>query len=563
MIQFIRRAARLTGKCVALLALAVNLSPATAQTTGNESPATVSRPKLVVVLVVDGLPQEQVIRLRPHFEKDGFGRFFRQGAVFLSARYTHATTFTASGHATIFTGAHPYRHGVIANDWFDRKTKSRVYSAGDPAHTYLDASAKEFGGTSPCNLEVTTIGDELRAATDMRAKVFGVSLKDRSAILPAGKLGSAYFYDWKTGRFITSSYYRKDYPDWWSAFHQAKPQDKWFGKRWEPVTEEVTADAEMPFPIPGALKIGSVVSGGLDEPSAPYYAALASSPFGDEYVCQFVEALVEREKLGRNPGNVPDLLAISFSCHDAVNHTRGPESRESADNLLHLDQQLSRLFAFLDKQIGANNLLLVLTSDHGFSNSPEYASRVLRLDAGRIDPKVMLADLSKHLGERFGEGASVLSWWTPTVYLDYDAIIARKLDPTQVERVAADFLSSYPGIHTVFTRTQLLTGQLPRTEFAAMAARSWHAQRSGDLFLIPKPCWYLHKGPKENLATHGTPWAHDTHVPVMFWGGKWIQPGSYTKQIEIVDIAPTLATILGTRLPNGSEGRVLHEMLPQ
>lgn len=203
----------------------------------------------------------------------------------------------------------------------------------------------------------------------------------------------------------------------------------------------------------------------------------------------------------------------------------------------------------------------MLTSDHGFSNSPEYASRVLRLDAGRIDPKVMLSDLSKHLNERFGEGAYVLSWWTPTVYLDYDAIAAHKLDPAQVERVAAEFLSRHPGIHTVFTRTQFQTGQLPRTEFATMAARAWHSQRSGDIFVIPKPCWYLHKAPQENVATHGTPWAHDTHVPVMFSGGNWIKPGRYAGKIEIVDLAPTLATILGVRLPNGAEGRVLHEML--
>jgi predicted AlkP superfamily pyrophosphatase or phosphodiesterase len=524
-------------------------------------------PRLVAVITIDGLPQEQVLRFADQLGPGGFKRLMARGAWYSSAYYGHSMTETAVGHATILTGAHPYRHGLVGNEWFDRVSRQQVYCVEDPRSQNVGEPTKDHAGTSPRNLRVTTVGDELRLATGMQAKVLSASLKDRGAMLTGGKLGTAYWYSSSTGRFITSTYYRTDYPEWWSRFYANTPQDGWFGKFWEPLLPRAayagSAADDRPYHTNHkglGKKFPHPVTGGLDRPGPDYYAALAYIPFGDEYLLAFTKAAIQGENLGKNRPGVPDVLAVSFSANDYVNHLFGPESMQSQDQLLRLDRTLADLLAFLDRWVGADNTLVVLTADHGFTNTPEYCTADMKTDGGRIDPDKMLEELNAHLSARFGAAKYAIYWRRPTIYLDYEVIDGKHLGRAEVENVAAEFLTGYPGLHSVFTRTQLILGQLPPTRFAQMAARTWSRSISGDLLLLPKNCWYLFGKPHELTAMHGGPWTHDTNVPLMFMGTKWIAPGRHDQMVEIVDIAPTLARLLNLRPPDGSEGRVLHEL---
>ncbi|MEI6083034.1 MAG: alkaline phosphatase family protein [Verrucomicrobiota bacterium] len=516
-------------------------------------------PRLVVVITVDGLPQEQVVKYQDQLGEGGFKRLLHDGAWFANAHHGHATTYTAVGHAAILTGAYPYRHGVVGNDWWDRATQKRMYCCADAASSILDEPTKENAGTSPRNLQVTTVGDELRLNTGLQSKVVSVSIKDRGAIFTGGKTGLAYWFSKETGRFITSNYYVKEYPAWWKEFHAAKPQDKWLNSVWEPLFpradywraltdgcasgheyKNLGLGAKFPHPLAGKK----------------YYDQLRWTPGGDDYTLEFALAAMRGENLGKNPRGVPDLLAVSFSCHDELNHLFGPESVESQDDLLRLDETLAAFFAALDQWVGLDHVLVALTADHGFANSPEFCREVLHLESGRIEPTKLLADLNAALGGKFA-----VAWFNPTINFDLAAITAAGRKREDVERAAADFLENYPGIHTVLTRTQLLNGQLPATRFGLLAGRSWHRQLSGDLFVIQKPGWYLYNESDEYCVTHGSPWTYDTHVPLLLMGAAWIKPGQRNENVEVVDLAPTLATVLQIRPPSGAEGRALHEIL--
>jgi hypothetical protein len=534
-----------------------------------ESPGAAAKsPKLVVAILVDGLGQHQVTRYRQHLGPGGFRRLLDEGAWFTNANYGYATTVTAVGHGTWMSGAYPYRHGMVSNEWYDRKTKKLVYCTEDADSRNLGEPTKALQGTSPKNLFVTTLGDELRLATAFQSRVFSVSLKDRGAILPAGRLGMAYFYSAQTGRFITSDYYMEEFPKWWSDFEYAKPQDQWFGKEWTPLLP----DEAYPGTVENQPYVGNYkglgkkfphkVTGGRAAPGPDYYAAIEGTPFGHEYLAEFTKTLIRQEGIGRNPANVPDLLTISFSSHDYINHVFGPESKESEDDLLRLDRLLADFFAFLDRWAGPDQTLITLTADHGFGYSPEYWRDVIRLEANRVNALEMLKRLNARLSDRFGLGKYASFWRYPTVWLDYDLIDERHLKRADVETEAAQFLSAYPGVHSVFTRTQLLEGRVPPTKLGLRVSRAFHPRVSGDLFIVPRDGSFFSDGILLSYAaSHGSPWTYDTRVPLMFLGNSWIRPGRYAQDADVADIAPTLAHLLTVPPPSGNEGRALGEIL--
>ncbi|HVE40311.1 MAG TPA: alkaline phosphatase family protein [Planctomycetota bacterium] len=525
-------------------------------------------PKLVVAILVDGLGQHQVTRFRQHLGQGGFRRLLDQGAWFDNANYGHSTTITAVGHGTWMTGAHPYRHGMVSNDWYDRKTKKVVYCTEDSEARNLGEATKVLQGTSPKNLFVSTLGDELRLATAFKSRVFSVSLKDRGAILPAGRLGTPYFYSATTGRFITSDFYMQEFPKWWSDFEYSKPQDKWFGKEWTPLLPDAAYEGTVenqPYVANykgNGRKFPHKVTGGKPTPGPEYYAAIEGTPFGHEYLAEFSKTLIRQEGIGRNPADVPDLFTISFSSHDFINHLFGPESKESEDDLLRLDRILADFFAFLDEWVGLDRTLITLTADHGFSYSPEYWRDVIGLEAYRVNAQEMLKRLNAHLSERFGLGKYAAFWRYPTVWLDYDLIYERRLQRADVENAAAQYLSTYPGVHSVFTRTQLSEGRVPPTALGLRVSRAWHPRVSGDLLLVPKDGSFFSEGILLTFAaSHGSPWAYDTRVPLIFLGSSWFRPGCYPQDAQVADMAPTLAHLLTVPPPSGNEGRALAEIL--
>lgn len=517
-------------------------------------------PKLVVLFVIDGLPAEQLQRYRDQFGRGGLRLLLEQGASFTNAHQAHGVTVTAVGHSAVTTGAYPYRHGIIGNNWIDANGR-QVYCTEDTRYRYIGEETGEHDGTSPAKLRVDTLGDQLRYATGNRSKVIAVSGKDRGAILLAGKTGTAYMYMDKTGHFASSTYYMQQHPAWVQRFEAAKPQDRYYAKSWKPLLPDAAyaddaSDPEPSLKSPNRFPFTYYSESG--QADADYYGRLKASPAIDELTLEFAEAAVEGEQLGSNPSGAPDLLGVSLSGHDYVNHAYGPESRMSHDHLQQIDRKIARFFSFLDKRIGIDNVLVVLTADHGFGNTAEF-SQSRRLDGRRIDTQPLLDSLDRALDEHFHAPHLVKTSAPPEVYLDYEAIERKRLPRAEVENFAARFLLAQPGIAEVFTRSQLEQGVAGKSRVATLMQRAWNRQLSGDLVLVPAP--YASFGSGSSGATHGTPYEYDTQVPLLMMGRRWIRPGKVAAYAEVVDIAPTLADILRVRRPAAAEGRVLTEAL--
>ena len=518
-------------------------------------------PALVVVIVIDGLPQEQLVKYRDLYGPGGFQRLLNEGAWFGDAHHGHAVTLTGPGHASVLTGTYPYRHGIIANEWIDRNSLAQVYCTGDAAHTYIGDETKKLDGTSPANLRVTTVGDELKYANNGQSKVVTVSGKDRGAILLAGKRGTAYMYMDKSGRFASSTFYMKEHPEWHTRFYSGKPQDKWMGQSWTLLLPEAAYARSMGEGQPwqrafvgGSRGFPFVLP--KSEKPAEYYAQLTRTPFGDEATLDFARAAIEGENLGTNPAGVTDLLGVSLSTHDYVNHGFGPESRVSQDHLLRVDRALAGFFDYLDKRIGLDKVVITLTADHGFMNAPEFSASI-GLGGARLNSTKMITDLNDALAARFAVKNLALRLSYPTIILDQAAIAKSFLNRAEIEAVAQRFLLGFPGVANVYTRTQLENGSLPELPLTAQVLRAWNRELSGDLYVVQN-AFTLFGG---LVATHGSPYTYDTNVPLAFLGKTWIKPGKYPRAAAVADIAPTLSYLLEIRPPSASEGRVLEEIL--
>lgn len=541
-----------------------------AATTADSKPAAAkpaasaaAQPKLILVLVVDGLPQEQVQRYREQFGQGGLRRLLDQGAWFSNAHQAHGITVTAIGHAAVLSGAYPYQHGVIGNNWIDPVTHEQIYCTEDSAHHYIGEETKAHDGTSPAKLRVDTLGDQLRYASGNRAKVVAVSGKDRGAILLGGKSGTAYMYMDKTGNFASSSYYMQSHPEWVQRYQAGKPQDRYYGKTWRPLLADAAyagdASEDLVQAKPGvATRFPFSYYSDSGQLDADYYGRLKGSPFLDELTLDFARAAVAGENLGNNPAGVPDLLGVSLSAHDYVNHAFGPESKMSHDHLQRLDRMLASFFGYLEQRVGMDNVVVVLTADHGFPNTPEFAQGQ-HVDAQRVDGDKMVAALNAQLEAKFKAGQLVTSWSLPNLHLDYAAVEKAGLKRDEVENAAARFLLDTKGIAQVYTRTQLEANGAGETRMGTLMRRAWHRQISGDLMVVTKPYWYFGTG--GSGTSHGSPYAYDTNVPLIIMGKQWIKPGAYSQYAEVVDIAPTLAHLLRVRPPAAAEGRVLTETL--
>jgi len=515
------------------------------------------KPRLVVFLVVDGLPQRQVVDYRDQLAPDGLRRFLERGAWFSDARYGHAFTVTGAGHATMLTGAYPHRSGIIGNDWRDRVTGEPEYCAGDAAHTYIGHKTQKLDGTSPKNLMVETVGDVLRGA-DTRAKVIAISGKDRGAILPAGKAGVAYMYMDSTGQFASTTYYMKEHPAWVTAFHAAKPADRHFKASWSPLLPEGAyarslADGQAWYNAGG--KLPKVLGEGDEKPGPAFYSALMRSPYGDVMTLDFARAAIAGEGLGQD--EVPDILSVSLSTHDYINHAYGPESRLSHDHLLQLDRLLEAFFRDLDRLVGRERYVAVLTADHGFMPAPEY-SKSLGRNAGRQNIPQLLAGVSTALQQKFGEAKLARGFSASGVLLDNAMIAQKKLDAAAVQNEVRRAVLAEPGVAAAFTRAELENpASLPaNTPFLAQVRKTWNPDRSADVQMIVKEYW-LFESRRTFAATHGSPYAPDYTVPILFYGPHWVGAGRVDTTVEVADIAPTLARLLQVPAPSGSEGKLL------
>ena len=496
--------------------------------------------RLVLLIAVDQFRFDYLTRFQSEFT-DGFKKLLSDGAVFTNANLEHYPTVTAIGHSTMLTGATPSVSGIIGNDWFDRETGGVVTSVSDPAVKPLGAETGP--AASPHRLLVSTVGDELRMASSASKgspaapRVFGVSLKDRSAILPVGRgADAAFWWDTRSGAFVTSTYYMKDVPDWVRAFNQHKSWETETGAAWTALGAPRTVLRQLPA-----------------QRGADLYEAVYGSPFGNDLLLDFAEELLRQERIGTR--SVTDLVSVSFSSNDSVGHTYGPDSPQMRDIAIRTDRSIGRLLADVNKVVGLDHTLVAFTSDHGVAPLPEWL-RERGLPGGRMTTAQLFDPVQDALTKTFGEGKWLLATAGSSPYLDYALIEKMKLDPAEVRRVAAAAVAKVPHVARVYTRDQLLRGEVPNDRIGSRLLRGFNARRSGDLEIILEPYWIR----QTQGATHGTPYNYDAHIPLVLMGPP-IKAGRYADTVALNDLAPTLATLAGVEIPAASVGRVLTEAL--
>lgn len=535
--------------------------------TAPRAAAQTKRPKLVIALVLDQFPAEYLSRWERHFGPGGFRRLMRGGAYLRNAQYGHATTSTGPGHALILSGTYGHISGIIGNRWLNRKT-------GQVESMFFDPDAQLLGGvealprdddTSPRAFLGDNMADRLRIWSGMRSKAVGVSLKDRAAIMLAGKLGRAYWFHEKAGGFLSSTYYRKDLPEWVRAFNARRLPDAYLGARWDRILPENAYDTADDFPHERDLyglgrTFPHTLTGASGKPTPEFYEAFTATPFSTDYLMRFARLAIEQEGLGDDEW--PDLLGVSITATDIAGHTFGPNSREMQDLVVRTDRQIAEFLAYLDNRFQPGQWLLVLTSDHGVCPIPEYLA-ALGMDARRIRKSQISAAVETALGARFGAAKWLLALEEPALFLDPAVIAEKKLDPAAVERAAGEAARTVPGIAAFFTRAQIQSGQLPPGHWAPYFEKAFFPARSGDVLLMTQPFYFWGSyGDRDEGTMHGSPYSYDTHVPLVFYGpGLGVRPGAYDFRADISDIAPTLAAVLGISPPAGCEGRPLHEIL--
>ena len=539
---------------IRLLAAALLVAAGCATTTP-PAPVTGGKPRLVVVIVVDGLPQRQALDYRDQLSPDGLERFFARGAWFSDAHYGHGHTATAPGHATLLTGATPHLTGIIGNEWLDPATGEQQYCTGDASAAYIGHKTSRLDGTSPKNLKVESLGDVLKRA-DPRAKVIAISGKDRGAILPAGKAGVAYMYQAQTGEFASSTYYMKEHPQWVNDFNARKPANEYFHKEWKPLLAESAYARSVPDGqkwFSRNARLPMTMGAGQDKPGPLFYGALIPTPFSDDLTFNFARAAIAGERLGRD--DAPDILVVSLSSHDYINHAFSAESRISHDHVLQLDMLLQSFMLDLDAAVGRDNYVAVLTSDHGFTPSPEV-SRSLGRDAGRLSMRGAVAKVGAELSKRYGEGKWIHGFSADSVVFNRKLAAERNVDVAKLAEETRPLFLAEPGVAVAHTRSELESGSRKGEPLFDQMRRSWNRELSGDLQVGLKPFWIISSG-SGSAATHGSPQAHDTHVPLLIYGPPWVNPGRIDKRVEMVDLAPTLARILGIPAPAACEGKPL------
>ena len=507
--------------------------------------------RLAVVLVVDQLraDQPQVFDRAGH--AGGFARFYRDGVVYDNARYGHAFTLTAPGHATIFTGMHPSQHGIVANLWYSRAERLRVESVHDTEH-------REFGtgkGRSPRMLRVDTVGDWLLEAFAGRSKVVAVSGKAHAAVLSAGRLGKAFWYEPQAGGFTTSTYYYERLPAWvaqWNAASLRKVPENWPSL---PVPEnDGSWDETDEFERPPA-GIGRSFPHPLGVPgSPPSLANLRYSPYLDEITLQFAATLLGEWRLGEDSD--PDLMAISLSGTDYIGHAFGPDSLEMRDNLIRLDRALASFFSFLDETVGRDNYIVVLTSDHGIVPIPEYQAK-RGLPAGRLGMENISREVNLGLRRHFDVDHDLIeSFAAPFVYLDFDAASSLGIDREELVATTAGLIESTPGIARA---VRIDTPGFDAGDWTPLVRNAIDAERSGDLCVVQEPGFYLHDDAGKNATTHGSPYDYDRHVPLMAFGAA-IDARRVARPVSPAAIAPTLAAFMGIPTPAGTQVGALAEI---
>lgn len=510
------------------------------------------RPGLIVGIVVDQMRYDYTTRFYKNFGNNGLKKLITAGTNFTYAHYNYVPTVTGPGHASIYTGTTPFYHGIINNTWFDKTENKEVYCTEDSAVKGAGTGGDE-GNSSPKRLLTSTITDQLKIATSGKSKVISISIKDRGAILPGGRSAdAAYWYDHSTGKFISSTYYMEKLPEWMEEFNNKKLPDAFLSKNWElslppseylistkdenSFEEDVFGEGKTSFPH----KFDK-----LDNSSK--YGRLISTPYGNQLLIELAKTAVENEKLGRN--SFTDFLAISFSSTDYIGHAYGPNSMEVQDLYIKFDRQIAELLDYLDASVGKGKYLLFLTADHAVAENIDFL-KWLKINSGVIDVPGIIDSVKNFLKNNFGDEKIFEGFYGRQILLNKKIIAERKHELKQVRAAVKEYLFSLPQIALVYTRDELEKETAYRTS-PNLILNGFNFYRSGDIafeFQANYLASYSGKG-----TSHSTKYSYDTHVPLIFYG--WHIPKvTINDPVYIVDIAPTVANLIGINEPDGCIG---------
>jgi predicted AlkP superfamily pyrophosphatase or phosphodiesterase len=518
------------------------------------------KPKLVVGIVVDQMRQEYLYKYEDRYVDGGFKRLAQEGFMMKNGHYNYIPTYTGPGHASVYTGTTPATHGIIGNNWYVRELNKSIYCAEDSTVSAVGGTVKN-GKISPRNMLTTTITDELRFASNKRSKTIGIAIKDRGAVLPAGHLGEAYWFDSETGEFMTSSYYTRQLPEWVKAFNKKGLTKKYLSESWETLlpietyTQSIVDNNEFESPFVGR----EVTSFPYDLPALMEdnsgFGLISSTPYGNSLTLDMAYAALEGEQLGQR--GETDFLAVSFSSPDYIGHKFGPSSIEVEDNYLRLDRELAKFFDHLDKEIGKGEYLVFLTADHGVADVVNYMKSE-NVPAGSLDTRFVLDQLKDFTNQNYGEGNWILNYSNEQIFLNRELLAEKGMDLENIQRGVSDFLIKIEGIKEVYTASDMrrMEYNFGRNHLLQMG---YNHKASGDVLVIMQPAWLANS---TRGTTHGSGYKYDTHVPILFYGWN-IKPGSSAQYVTVTDIAPTLAILLHTRIPNGATGEPILEVLGQ
>ena len=515
------------------------------------------RPKLVIGIVVDQMKMEYLYRFNNDFSDSGFKRLSNGGFTFHNMHYNYVPTYTAPGHASIYTGATPSTHGIIGNEWFSRKLGKKMYCTDDISVKTLGEGTTKEGEMSPKNLLSTTITDELRLATNFNGKVISLSLKDRGAILPGGHFANWAFWYSDSGAFISSSFYGDKLPDWVLKFNQEKKYIPYINQGWSLLKSSSVYNESLEDKNPYEGKLYDCENSVFPYNLSAIYnkngaSVLRSTPFGNSLLAEFAKKAIENEELGKD--DITDFLAISFSSTDYVGHTFGPRSMELQDIYLRLDVLIADFLVYLDNNIGKENYLLFLTSDHAGAENANYLNDN-KYAVKSIDPKEIEMSLKKYSNTTYGNDL-ILNYSNSNVFFNKEIIGAKGLDLEKVKQSFKYFLMEQEQVKRVYTEEEIL-GQIGNDYYLNFISKGYDASQNGDLIVLNKPGFIEYK---QTGTSHGTAYTYDTHVPLFLYGWQVKHGESFVKR-DITQVAPTIAQKIKIQFPNGTEANVLEEVI--
>lgn len=515
-----------------------------------------NKPKLVVGIVVDQMRMEYLYRFANDFSQNGFKRIMNNGFTFHNAHFNYMPTYTAPGHASIYTGTTPATHGIVGNEWFSRLSGKDMYCTDDASVSTLGDGTVNEGKMSPKNLLATTITDELKLGTNFKGKVFGLSLKDRGAILPAGHFANWAFWYSKTGNFISSTFYGDKLPEWVNQFNSEKKYMDYIMQGWNLSKPAATYNESDPDDSPYEAKLY-----GSEKPVFPYNlkamydkndaGILRATPFGNDILADFAIRTIEKEALGKD--DITDFLTVSFSSTDYVGHYLGPRSMELQDTYLRLDETLANFLTYLDTNVGKENYVLFVTADHACAENGKFLHNS-KYNVTNIESKEIAKAIEKFSMDTFAEDI-VLDYSNFNVYFDKKKMAEKGLELNAVKQKFKAFLMTQEQVKYVYTEEEIMANS-GADYYLNMIAKGYDPVQDGDLVILDKP-GYIEYG--ATGTTHGTPYAYDTHAPLLFYG--WgIKKGESHEKKLITQIAPTIAQKLKITFPNGTDAEVLEEL---